>query len=101
MKINTKDFMVKEDEKVKLEAWPTLVKPFYQSKNQYEKFLRDHVEQLNVGQELHYATNSFPLLFIFQGMDTAGKDGVIRHVMSGINPQGCQVSSFKQPLGVE
>ena len=48
-------------------------------------------------QKLHYASNQHALLLIFQGMDTAGKDGAIRHVLSGINPQGCEVSSFKQP----
>jgi PPK2 family polyphosphate:nucleotide phosphotransferase len=101
MKIHTQDFIVKEGKKVKLKEWPTLVNPFYHSKNQCKEILRDHEEQLNIHQKLHYATSSYPLLFILQGMDTAGKDSVIRHVMSGINPQGCQVSSFKQPLGVE
>ena len=48
-------------------------------------------------QQLLYASNRYALLLIFQGMDAAGKDGAIRHVMSGVNPQGCQVFSFKQP----
>lgn len=101
MKINTKDFLIKEGEKVKLKDWPTNIEPLYKSKKQCQELLNDHMEQLNVIQKLHYATNSYPLLFVLQGMDTAGKDGIIRHVMSGINPQGCQVSSFKQPVGKE
>jgi hypothetical protein len=52
-------------------------------------------------QRLHYASNRYALLLIFQGMDAAGKDGAIRHVMSGVNPQGCQVFSFKQPSAEE
>jgi PPK2 family polyphosphate:nucleotide phosphotransferase len=52
-------------------------------------------------QQLHYASNRYALLIIFQGMDAGGKDGAIRHVMSGINPQGCQVFSFKQPSANE
>jgi PPK2 family polyphosphate:nucleotide phosphotransferase len=52
-------------------------------------------------QQLHYASNRYALLLIFQGMDSAGKDGAIRHVMSGVNPQGCDVYSFKQPSAEE
>ena len=52
-------------------------------------------------QRLHYASNRYALLLIFQGMDAAGKDGAIRHVMSGVNPQGCQVFSFQQPSAEE
>src|SRR6204780_4262342 len=52
-------------------------------------------------QQLHYASNQFALLVIFQGMDGAGKDGAIRHVMSGVNPEGCEVYSFKQPSSEE
>ncbi len=56
---------------------------------------------MSAQQELHYASNRYALLLIFQGMDSAGKDGVIRHVMSGVDPQGCEVSSFKQPSAEE
>jgi PPK2 family polyphosphate:nucleotide phosphotransferase len=52
-------------------------------------------------QQLHYASNRYALLLIFQGMDSAGKDGAIRHVMSGVNPEGCEVFSFKQPSAEE
>jgi len=97
MKINTKDFRVQPGEKIKLREWPTVVKPFCKSKKRYQKLLREHVEELSALQQLHYASNRYALLLIFQGMDAAGKDGAIRHVMSGVNPQGCEVFSFKQP----
>jgi polyphosphate kinase 2 (PPK2 family) len=95
MKINLKDFRVREGEKVKLKKWPTLVKPVCESKKQYQKLLGEQVEELSSLQQLHYASNRDAVLLIFQAMDAAGKDGAIRHVMSGVNPQGCQVFSFK------
>ena len=101
MKINTRDFRVWSGEKVKLREWPTIVKPFCKSKKRYQKLLREHVEELSSLQRLHYASNRYALLLIFQAMDAAGKDGAIRHVMSGVNPQGCQVFSFKQPSAEE
>ena len=101
MKINSIGFRVRPGAKVKLKKWPTTVKPFCQSKKQYKKLLEEHVEDLNSLQRLHYASNRHALLLIFQGMDAAGKDGGIRHVMSGINPQGCEVFSFKQPSAEE
>jgi PPK2 family polyphosphate:nucleotide phosphotransferase len=101
MKINSKDFRVKPGEKVKLENWPTIVKPVCKSKKQYEKLLSEHVEELSSLQRLHYASNRYALLLVFQAMDAAGKDGAIRHVMSGVNPQGCEVFSFKQPSAEE
>jgi len=101
MKINSKDFRVRPGEKVKLREWATIVKPFYKSKKRYQKLLEEHVEKLSSLQRLLYASNRYALLLIFQAMDAAGKDGAIRHVMSGVNPQGCQVSSFKQPSADE
>ena len=97
MKINPKDFRLREGDKVNLRRWPTLIDPVYKSKAQYQKLLQHHVEKLSAMQQLHYSTNRHALLIIFQAMDAAGKDGVIRHVMSGVNPQGCQVFSFKSP----
>lgn len=97
MKIPSKDFRVPPGEKVKLSEWPTRMKPYYKSKKGHQKLLEEHVEQLSALQQTHYASNRFALLVIFQAMDAAGKDGAIRHVMSGINPQGCAVFSFKQP----
>ncbi len=97
MKINSKNFRVRSGEKVQLKKWPTKIKPFFKSKKRYHKLLREHVKQLSSLQRLHYASDHYALLLIFQAMDAAGKDGAIRHVMSGVNPQGCQVFSFKQP----
>jgi PPK2 family polyphosphate:nucleotide phosphotransferase len=101
MKINSKDFQVKQGTKVNLDKWPTLVKPAYKSKKKYKKRLEEYVEELSELQRLHYASNRYAVLLIFQAMDAAGKDGAIRHVMSGINPQGCQVFSFKHPSASE
>ena len=101
MKINSEDFQVRPGAKVKLKAWPTKVKPFYKSRRRYQKLLERHVEELSALQCLHYASNRQALLLIFQGMDAGGKDGAIRHVMSGVNPQGCEVFSFKQPSAEE
>ncbi len=101
MKINLKKFRVKEGEEVNLKKWPTLVKPFYQSKEQYKELLSEQVVELSAQQQLHYASNRYAVLLIFQAMDAAGKDGAIKHVMSGINPQGCQVFSFKHPSATE
>ena len=101
MKINSKDFRARPGTKVKLKEWPTRVKPFCKSKKRYQKLLEEHVEELSSLQRLHYASNRYALLLIFQAMDAAGKDGAIRHVMSGVNPQGCEVFSFKQPSAEE
>ena len=101
MKINSRDFRVRPGEKVKLKEWPTIVKPFCKSKKRYQKRLEEHVEELSALQQLHYASNRYALLMIFQGMDAAGKDGAIQHVMSGVNPAGCRVLSFKQPSAEE
>ena len=83
MKIDSKDFLVRPGKKVELRKWPTIVKPFCKSKEQYQELLEKHVEELSSLQRLHYASNRYALLLIFQGMDGAGKDGAIRHVMSG------------------
>jgi PPK2 family polyphosphate:nucleotide phosphotransferase len=101
VKINSHDFRVVPGKKVKLADWPTVVKPFFKSKDEYKELLDKHVTELSSLQNLHYASNRYALLLIFQGMDAAGKDGAIQHVMSGVNPQGCQVSSFKQPSAEE
>ena len=101
MRIHPKDFRVRPGAKVDLGEWPTAVKPFFHSKERYQEVLRQHVEKLSAQQQLFNASNRYALLLIFQGMDAAGKDGVIRHVLSGVNPQGCQVSSFKQPSAEE
>jgi PPK2 family polyphosphate:nucleotide phosphotransferase len=97
MNLDPKDFRVGEGDEVDLKKWPTMVEPSYKSKGQYKELLEQHVGELRTQQQLLYASNSHALLLIFQGMDAAGKDGVISHVMSGVNPQGCQVFSFKHP----
>ncbi len=95
------DFRVECGGTVDLADWPTAVKPLYNSHKNYKKQLKKHVKKLSSLQRLHYASDHWSLLVIFQGMDAAGKDGAIRHVMSGVNPQGCQVFSFKQPTDQE
>ena len=95
--INSKEFVVKDGEKVDLRKRATSVEPVYKSKKEYHELLEKHVEQLSELQNLHYASNKYAILLIFQAMDAAGKDGTIRHVMSGVNPQGVEVFSFKQP----
>jgi PPK2 family polyphosphate:nucleotide phosphotransferase len=101
IKINSEDFRVPPGKKVKLKEWATSVKPFCETEEAYKDLLKKHVEELSSLQQLHYASNRYALLLIFQGLDAAGKDGAIRHVMSGVNPQGCEVFSFKQPSAEE
>src|SRR5665213_3583943 len=101
MKIESKEFRVPPGKNVDLDKWPTIVEPFCKSKKQYQRLLEEHVRELSLLQKLHDASNSHALLLIFQGMDSAGKDGAIRHVMSGVNPAGCEVVSFKQPSAEE
>ncbi len=101
MKIETKRFRVREGEKLDLAKHPTRVDPVYDSKSDYKKILEKHVDDLSDLQEVLYADDGYALLLIFQAMDAAGKDGVIRHVMSGVNPQGCEVYSFKTPSAQE
>jgi PPK2 family polyphosphate:nucleotide phosphotransferase len=101
MKIKLKDFRVKEGDKVKLKKWPTRIEDVYQSKDRYRELLEAQVAELSALQQLLYASNRYAVLLIFQAMDAAGKDGAIKHVMSGINPQGCQVFSFKHPSATE
>jgi PPK2 family polyphosphate:nucleotide phosphotransferase len=101
MKIPSKDFLIRDGDEVNLKKWPTKVDPIYKSKKQYKALLENHVAQLSDQQRLLYADDRKAVLLIFQAMDAAGKDGAIRHVMSGVNPQGCQVFSFKHPSADE
>jgi len=101
MKIKPADYRVQEGESVCLEKWPTRVAPAYKSRHQYHKLLDERVAELSELQRLLYASNRYSVLLIFQAMDAAGKDGAIRHVMSGVNPQGCQVFSFNHPTASE
>lgn len=101
MDIDTEAFRIRSGEPLDLATRPTRVEPVYDSKKHYRKLLRGQVKQLSKRQEALYASNTYALLLIFQAMDTAGKDGAIRHVMSGVNPQGTQVTSFKHPSATE
>jgi PPK2 family polyphosphate:nucleotide phosphotransferase len=101
MKIHTKDYRVKEGDKLNLKKWPTIVDPVYKTKEQYRELLEKHIAHLSEQQQLLYSSNEHAILLIFQAMDAAGKDGAIKHVMSGVNPQGCQVFSFKHPSPAE
>jgi PPK2 family polyphosphate:nucleotide phosphotransferase len=101
MRIKSDDFRVPAEERINLRKWPTLVDPVYKTNEQYQEILGKHVKALSAQQELLYASDQFAVLLIFQAMDAAGKDGAIQHVMSGVNPQGCQVFSFKHPSATE
>ncbi len=101
MKIDPNDFRVHPGKELKLSETATLIEPYCKSKKQYKRRLESHVEELSSLQQLHAASNRYALLLIFQGIDGAGKDGAIRHVMSGVNPEGCEVHSFKQPSAAE
>jgi PPK2 family polyphosphate:nucleotide phosphotransferase len=101
MTISTKSFRVRNGQNVHLKKWPTKVKAFYKSKREYESLLASYRDKLSGLQDLLYAHDRYSLLLIFQAMDAAGKDGAIKHVMSGVNPQGCQVFSFKHPSAEE
>jgi PPK2 family polyphosphate:nucleotide phosphotransferase len=101
MKIDCKEFRVREGDEVNLRKWPTKTDPVYKSKEHYKSLLEEHVAKLNAMQEAQYASNRYAVLVILQGMDASGKDGAVRHMMSGVNPQGCRVYSFKQPTEPE
>ncbi len=101
MKVEPTTFALTKNAPLNLKKWNTRIDALYDSKEQYHKLLQSGVEELSDLQELLYASNSHAILIIFQAMDAAGKDGVIKHVMSGINPQGCQVYSFKHPSPIE
>jgi PPK2 family polyphosphate:nucleotide phosphotransferase len=101
MPIKTENFLVTEGQKVKLSKWPTKVKPFYGSEKECGELLNKHVAELSRLQDVLYAHDRYSFLVIFQAMDAAGKDSTIKHIMSGVNPQGCQVFSFKHPSSEE
>src|ERR1700744_4966041 len=101
MRIDASDFKVVKGTTIDLKEWPSRVRPSYCTDREYRDLLKQQVEAMSAQQEMLYACNRYALLIIFQAMDAAGKDGAIAHVMSGINPQGCRVSSFKQPSSQE
>jgi len=100
LKTNTKKYLVSTDEKFSLKKFSTTYNGHLDK--EAGKLELERVKQdLSVHQESLYASNSHSLLIIFQAMDAAGKDSAIAHVMSGLNPQGCQVFSFKTPNSEE
>ncbi len=101
MNSGLKDYRVTEGEEVNLKKWPTNVDPLFKSEEKYRTLLADRVGQMQELQQRLYASNRYSVLVIFQAMDAAGKDSVIKHVMAGANPQGCQVFSFKHPSAAE
>jgi PPK2 family polyphosphate:nucleotide phosphotransferase len=101
MKIQADQFRVPEGKHLKLKKWETAVEPFYDSKDDYQEILEGHIAEMSTLQNLLYANSRYALLLIFQAMDAAGKDGAIKHVMSGLNPQGCEVFSFKRPSATD
>jgi PPK2 family polyphosphate:nucleotide phosphotransferase len=101
MKIQSSDFAVRPKDKVRLSKVPTSIDPYFESKKDYQTILGKHIKRLSESQSLLYADDRYAVLLIFQAMDAAGKDGAIKHVMSGVNPQGCQVFSFKHPSAQE
>ena len=102
MTLNMKDyFEIRTPRPIKLAEIPTQLKPRYKSDKEYKNLLDENHGRIEEFQTLLYANKTRAMLIIFQGMDTAGKDGAIKHVMSGVNPQGCAVFSFKTPTTYE
>tara|TARA_R110002049_G_scaffold187196_1_gene355468 strand:- start:5989 stop:6879 length:891 start_codon:yes stop_codon:yes gene_type:complete len=99
--IRSGDWRVAPDTQVDLAQWSTAIEPLYDSSRAYRDALAAGTKQLATLQRKLYAHDRYALLLIFQAMDAAGKDGAIRHVMSGVNPQGCDVHSFKHPSAQE
>jgi PPK2 family polyphosphate:nucleotide phosphotransferase len=100
-RIDTDPYRVRPGKNVRLSKWPTRVKAPYKTADHYKELLANQINDLSELQSRHYAANRHALLVIFQAMDAAGKDGAIKHVMSGVNPQGVQVFSFKHPSAAE
>jgi PPK2 family polyphosphate:nucleotide phosphotransferase len=100
-KLKAKHFRPNPGDPVDLTAWPTRIDPPCETKAEASAMIAQHAAALSALQEKLYASRQYALLIILQGMDTAGKDGVIRHVMAGIDPEGCDVTSFKPPTEAE
>src|SRR5258707_1291493 len=94
-------FLVQPKRKISLGKYDSAFINGFKDKQDAEAKLTKDVERLRALQDVFYASHRYALLIVLQGMDSSGKDGVIKHVMSGLNPQGVQVTSFKQPVGEE
>jgi PPK2 family polyphosphate:nucleotide phosphotransferase len=99
--MNHDKLIVPPGKKIKLKDYDTSYTDKFKSKEEAREKLRDDIKKMAKLQDVLYADNRHGLLLIFQALDAAGKDGTIKHVMSGINPQGCQVYSFKSPSAEE
>jgi PPK2 family polyphosphate:nucleotide phosphotransferase len=95
--MNIDQFRIKEASKVNLGDHPTDFTSDFPNKHEAEEALAKNIKRLSELQDTLYAQNIYALLVIFQALDAAGKDSAIEHVMSGVNPQGCHVVSFKAP----
>ncbi|WNJ17936.1 polyphosphate kinase 2 family protein [Pontibacter sp. G13] len=99
--IETDPFRFDGTKRLKLKKQPHQVKDFYENKKDYKELLSEFHEELDELQSMMYAHNRYALLLVFQAMDAAGKDGTIQHVLSGVNPHGVFVRSFKKPSTLE
>jgi len=95
------DYLIRPGRKVNLKDFDPAAHDKFKDKDEASEKLKEDVESLKELQDIFYAADTYSLLIIFQAMDAAGKDGAIKHVMSGLNPQGCQVASFKSPSARE
>lgn len=99
--MNHDHFLVPPGKKISLKDYDPDYTGEFENKEQAETKLREDVVKLASYQDVLYAQNTYSLLIIFQAMDASGKDSTIKHVMSGVDPQGCQVFSFKSPSAEE
>lgn len=99
--IRTKRYRAEAGESVDLSKWPTRDDPVCGARAELQAMLAAHVKATAELQGRLWASDRFAVLMVLQGMDASGKDGAIKHVMSGVNPQGCRVTSFKQPSAEE
>jgi PPK2 family polyphosphate:nucleotide phosphotransferase len=97
LKIDPKDFYYDPEKNLPLSSFSNEISPLYKDKKEYKNLLDDYTKEIGSRQSMMYAHDRYAVLLVFQGMDTAGKDGAIRHVMTGINPAGVQVMTFKRP----
>jgi PPK2 family polyphosphate:nucleotide phosphotransferase len=101
MEINIKDFEFTGDKKFDIKKSKTKIKDFYQSEEEYNTMMAELHEKMDKHQSLMYAHDRYSMLLILQASDAAGKDGTLKAVMSGVNPAGISVESFKRPSEIE
>ncbi|AKG22975.1 polyphosphate kinase 2 family protein [Calothrix sp. 336/3] len=99
--MNHDNFLVQPGSKISLKKYDPKFSDNFSNKAESVGILETYVQKLGKYQDVLYAQNTYALLIIFQAMDAAGKDSTIKYVMSGVNPQGCQVFSFKSPSAEE